>query len=199
MHSGQNGPPFEGQTPAGAAPPEQIFQAPPQANIPLSMVGAALGAGVGAAIWFGIAYATNYEIGFVAILVGALAGWGAALLGGARNTAVGIIAATFGVVGIVGGSYANFHLQVHGDAAKEELRQVFYDQNAGDPEFAALSPAEKEATFEMFYELVMANITYVEYLKQETRDLLFMLLFGGLGLYYGFRVGAGITKEGSVW
>jgi len=29
--------------------------------------------------------------------------------------------------------------------------------------------------------------------------LLMLLLFGGLGVYYGFRVGSGMTRRGGIW
>jgi hypothetical protein len=60
------------------------------------------GALVGALVWFGVAWATNYEIGWIAWGVGVLAGAG--MLVGYRqtDTIAGILAAVISLVGILG-------------------------------------------------------------------------------------------------
>jgi hypothetical protein len=72
------------------------------ARLPAALLGSLLGALVGAAVWAGIVIATDYEIGYVAVLVGFLAGKGAALAtrGGHGPLAqkVAVVGALFGLV-----------------------------------------------------------------------------------------------------
>lgn len=69
-----------------------------------SMIGAAIGAGV----WFGVAVATAREIGYIAVLVGGLAGYGMYL--GARDVSpfTGVLSAAIAVAGIVAAKVAVF-------------------------------------------------------------------------------------------
>jgi hypothetical protein len=79
------------------------------ANVPLAVVGAALGAAVGGGVWFAIEHFAHYQIGFIAILCGAAAGWGAVVLAKGHGFTIGVIAAAFGLLGVVGGSYGSFY------------------------------------------------------------------------------------------
>lgn len=58
----------------------------------LPIVGAAVGGAIGAMIWAALVYFTSFEMGYVAILVGALCGYGARMGGGAETTGGGMIA-----------------------------------------------------------------------------------------------------------
>ena len=181
--------------------PHTPAQMPPGGNIALSVVGAFGGAAVGAIIWFAIAHYANLEIGYIAILIGALAGWGAIALGKLRNNLVGIIAAVAGLSGIVGGSYASYYIQLHGEEFRASLREYFDEALAEDPEGATLTLQEQEAAFEKYYNKVVNSYEY-SYFKittEDAKELLFLILFGGFGLYYGYRVGSGQVKKGSVW
>ena len=106
----------------------------PVPGIAMSLVGAVLGAAVGAGIWLAVGYATGFEIGYIAILVGALAGWGAVLLGKTRSPAVGMIAAVAGLAGVIGGSYANYQVSLRSDSTREAFRsglmESWHDMNA---------------------------------------------------------------------
>lgn len=188
----------QNQRPPIAAAPDETQQPP---SLVMSAVGAAIGAGAGALVWFGIAYVLGIEFGYVAILVGSLAGWGAVWLGRVRNEAVGCIAAVAGVVGILLGSYGGYHHGFHIETAKAELRQEFYyTKTIEDPGFDYLSAEQKEAQFERaFQDAVRTAPGYFASLTEEPFDLLIMLVFGGLGLYYGYRVGSGQSGHKSVW
>lgn len=71
-----------------------------------AVAGATIGAAIGALIWGMVAKFTGYELGWVAWGVGALAGFGAAFLGG-RGQAMAITAAALALGGIfVGKVYA---------------------------------------------------------------------------------------------
>jgi hypothetical protein len=99
--------------------------------IPLKgIVGAAVGAAIGALIWALVSKFTGYEIGWIAWGVGALAGFGAVMMGG-RGRAMAVIAAVLALAGIfVGKVYAvelalGDHLGKEADAA---LTQEAYEE-----------------------------------------------------------------------
>jgi hypothetical protein len=72
-----------------------------------SLLGGAVAAVVGAVVWAGIVIGTGYEVGYVAIGVGALCGFGTAL-GSRGQTGVmtGAIAVVFAILGICVGKFA---------------------------------------------------------------------------------------------
>jgi hypothetical protein len=191
----------EGQSyPHQAARPRAASAAANQ-NLALSAIGAAVGAGFGGLIWFGMAYVSGMEFAMVAALVGAMAGWGAVWLGKTRSEAVGCIAAVIGVIGIFIASYAAFHHGMHVELAKAQFRNDFYyAQTIENPDFDGMSAPEKEALFEQAYQGAVATAPgYWGSLKEDPLGLIMMILFGGFGVYYAFRVGSGITGEGSFW
>ncbi|MFL5345927.1 MAG: hypothetical protein ACJ8AT_14145 [Hyalangium sp.] len=76
------------------------------ARFPLALAGGAAGALVGAVIWAVIVVATDYEIGYVAVLVGYLAGRGVKLgAGKGRGQPLQIAAAGMAVFGLVIAKY----------------------------------------------------------------------------------------------
>ena len=76
------------------------------ARFPIALAGGAAGALVGAIIWAVIVVATNYEIGYVAVLVGYLAGHGVKLgAGKGRGQTLQIAAAGMSVFGLVIAKY----------------------------------------------------------------------------------------------
>jgi hypothetical protein len=76
------------------------------ARFPMALAGGAAGALVGAVIWAVIVVATNYEIGYVAVLVGYLAGHGVKLgAGKGRGQTLQIAAAGMAVFGLVIAKY----------------------------------------------------------------------------------------------
>ncbi len=76
------------------------------ARFPVALAGGAVGALVGAVIWAVIVVATNYEIGYVAVLVGYLAGQGVKLgAGKGRGQTLQIAAAGMAVFGLAIAKY----------------------------------------------------------------------------------------------
>ena len=70
-----------------------------------SVIGSLVGALIGAAIWAGIAIATEYEIGYAAVLIGILAGCGAKILSPGDIVALGMTAALCSIFGVLAGKY----------------------------------------------------------------------------------------------
>lgn len=58
-------------------------------NLLMAVIGASIGAAIGAGIWCAIEYFINMQFGYVAILCGALAGWGAATMAQQKSPPVG--------------------------------------------------------------------------------------------------------------
>jgi hypothetical protein len=70
----------------------------------LGTVGAIFGALLGAIAWGAISAATHFQIGYMAVGVGFLAGYGMRTLGGGRDRADGVIAAVVAFLGCVLGN-----------------------------------------------------------------------------------------------
>lgn len=68
-------------------------------GIPGALVGGLLAALIGAAIWAAVTVITNFQIGFMAIGVGILAGLGVRHLGGGSGPIYGILGAVFALIG----------------------------------------------------------------------------------------------------
>lgn len=82
------------------------LDSPRVAAIPLSLVGGLIGAAIGAGIWAAVAYFLDMEVGYVAIIMGFLSGFGAVLLsGGKRGAGIGLIAVVTALAGIATGKY----------------------------------------------------------------------------------------------
>lgn len=75
-------------------------------------IGGCIGGAAGAAIWAAIAYFTNFEIGYVAVLVGFLTGVGVhvASMGRGAGVIAGALAALIAIASIGAGKYAAHHL-----------------------------------------------------------------------------------------
>lgn len=105
-------PPYGGQPAYGAAAIASDAVVEPEKRVTFlallgAIIGGLLGAAAGAAIWAAIAYFTEMEVGYVALLVGALAGGGAVLFSGRRRgLLIVIIAILMSLLGIVVGKYA---------------------------------------------------------------------------------------------
>jgi hypothetical protein len=75
-------------------------------RFPLAVVGGAAGAIVGALIWAAIVVATNFEVGYVAVLVGFLAGTGVKLgAGKGRSESLQALAAGMAFFGLAVSKY----------------------------------------------------------------------------------------------
>jgi hypothetical protein len=88
---------------------ELAAQAPTPAAFPLAIVGGTVGALAGAAVWVGIAVAANVEVGWIAVLVGWLAGQGVKLgANGKRGMPLQVLACILAVVGMFAAKYGIF-------------------------------------------------------------------------------------------
>lgn len=75
-------------------------------SITSAAVGAAIGAALGGAIWAAIVHFTGFEVGYVAVGVGALAGFGAVTAAkGQTSRNTGVAAAVCAVLAILGAKY----------------------------------------------------------------------------------------------
>lgn len=98
------------------------------------MIGALLGGLVGAATWAAVVYWTGYEIKYVAVGVGALAGLGSRKLGGGRDYHLGLFAASCALVAILLGQFvaAKVYIANFGAAEVAELDYKFKMERAKD-------------------------------------------------------------------
>lgn len=216
----------------------------PGGSLLMSVVGAAGGAAVGAGIWMLVGYLASLEIGYIAILVGALAGWGAVLLGKTQSPTVGVISAVAGLAGVVAGSYGGYCIVLHSDdtrqtvyagmmdtwhgmtalefigqADADRIAEESYqeDRDSGDlpaatsldeyrkkfrtnlrrmkaDKFVKQMPEQDRAALmdEVYQQWLSSDdVGYLKLLTEDVKETAFLILFAGLGLFYGFRVGVG--------
>jgi len=94
-------------------------------RIGLPIIGGLIAAIVGGAVWAAIAASTEYEVGLIAILIGALTGYSVVLFSNKRIATVHkIIAVIFALLGILLGKYLTviyFTSQLFGDIGMMEL------------------------------------------------------------------------------
>jgi len=157
----------------------------------LAGVGAFLGASLGAFAWFLIEFYVNYQIGYIAVASGALAGLGAVRLGKRNGVDVGCIAAIAGLAGILGGSYASYYAAVRSDETREEVVSAVTEMEGYDE----ASFEDRETAIEAVYQDFLDTVTYFDYAED---GLMFLLLFGGFGVYYGYRTGVGDSAAQKV-
>lgn len=121
-----------------------------------ALLGGVVGAVIGGAIWAAVAYFTEYEIGYIAILVGALTGILAVLFsGGRRGIPIQFIAVLTALLGIVVGKYAAVYLvgmkSIYAEAGREMSLTILQDVSPIQPQIiqgifedivAALAPLD---------------------------------------------------------
>ena len=73
-------------------------------NLALGILGGAIGAAVGAALWALITRLTNFQIGFMAVGVGFLTGYGVRRLGQGVDISFGIVGAVLSLAGCLAGN-----------------------------------------------------------------------------------------------
>ena len=78
-------------------------------NLPLGILGGAIGGLLGAVIWAAVSYFTEYQIGWLAVGVGFLVGFGVRLLGKGIDRIYGILGGVIALVSVLlGNLLANF-------------------------------------------------------------------------------------------
>src|ERR1700686_5879050 len=73
-------------------------------SLPLGIVGGLIGAAVAAALWAAITAATHFQIGYMALAVGFIAGFGVRTLGRGVDRSFGIAGAGLSFLGCVAGN-----------------------------------------------------------------------------------------------
>jgi hypothetical protein len=88
---------------------ELAAQVPGGSNLLVAVVGGLVGALAGAMVWAGVAIATNFEVGYIAVLVGFLAGLGVKKgAGPQRGALLQYLAASLAVMGLLAAKYLVF-------------------------------------------------------------------------------------------
>lgn len=127
-------------------------------NLVLGIFGGAVGAAMGAALWAAITVITNYQIGYMAIAVGILAGFGVRYLGKGIDTSFQIAGAVLSLVGCLVGNLA--------------VILIFTSRETG----IAMSELISELTPGVVIELFRMTFSIID------------LLFYGLALSIGYKV-----------
>jgi hypothetical protein len=91
-------------------------------NLGLGAIGGILGAAVGAGIWAGITALTNFQIGWMAVGVGFLVGYGIKKFGQGIDVSFGIMGAVLALVGCLAGNLLTICV-----SAAKELNVPFLD------------------------------------------------------------------------
>jgi hypothetical protein len=123
----------------------------------ISAIGGAI---VGAFVWGGIAYLTNYEVGYVAWGIGALVG-GLARFMGSRGQTAGIVCGVLALASIAGGKYlatkwtirAGIDESISMALTEEAYREALTDAR----DFAALESRDQYAEFMVSHNFTAAQ------------------------------------------
>lgn len=156
-------------------------------RLAISIALCAAGAFVGGLIWYGIAIATNYEIGLIASVAGILSGIGMKM-GMQRDSAIGgVVAVVFTIAAIIGAKYMISHSffttlmpnlvaseeQMYASALTYALTDESFESQDVSPENARVTPVgEDPKTYvDPFDEATIDQMNdqqYEEYLSTET-------------------------------
>jgi hypothetical protein len=126
-------------------------------NFALGAVGGIVGASLGALAWASVSAATGYSIGYVAVGIGWLVGYGVRTLGGGMSKSYGYLGAALSLAGCVAG---NFGALVAGDAKASNI-----------PLGTLLSGLDPGSVFHA----MTANFDVMD------------VLFYGISLYFGYK------------
>ena len=130
---------------------------PPSSNFPLALAAGAGAAVVGALAWAAVTYATNYQIGFMAVGIGVLVGFVVRRVGRGDAPHFGYASAALALAGCLLGNV----LTIYAIAAKELNISVT----------TAASQLDSATVLEVF----QAGFSPID------------LLFYGLAIYYGYK------------
>jgi hypothetical protein len=128
-----------------------------QQNLGLGLAGGAIGAAIGAGLWAVITAATNYQIGFMAIGVGVLTGYGVRRLGRGVDPVFGYAGAVLALAGCAAGNVMAVMIVV------------------ANHEHMALSLIASRMTPAIAWQMLTDGFGPIG------------VLFYGLGLYYGYK------------
>lgn len=153
---------------------DRVFSGP---NKLKGMIGAFLGGTVGALAWAATVYFTGYEIRYVAVAVGALAGLGSRVIGGGRDYHLGLFASACALVAILAGQF--FAAQAYLDKTiSVELAKMEYEnrlEQARDAESLRTEDDYKEflaaRKSELFKPVAPESITSKAVVEFQTAEL----------------------------
>jgi hypothetical protein len=128
-----------------------------QQNLGLGLAGGAIGAAIGAALWGIITALTNFQIGWEAVGVGFLAGYGVRRLGKGIDPIFGYVGAAFSLLGCGAGNVLAVMIAV--------------SNHSGTP----LSTIAAHMNLQIAWDMIVADFSPID------------VLFYGLGIYYGYR------------
>lgn len=154
-------------------------------NLVLTILGASGGAAAGAVVWFLLEYFVRFQIGYVAILCGWLAGVCAVRVGNVRGRSVGVIAALAGGLGVLVGSYAAFQANVNQvDSQILTVPGLSTDLTPGAADEAE-PPADDPPLAEP-----ADDYPILDFYADHPGELAWILIFGIIGMGAGFAVGS---------
>lgn len=109
-------------------------------------LGAAGGALLGMVVWVAIGYFTGFEVGYVAVAIGAAAGFGATLVAGATecDTTTGVVAGAISVLAVLGAKYAVIYMVVEKTVSNVVVQHVITEDDVKN-ELADAIVEEREA------------------------------------------------------
>jgi uncharacterized membrane protein YsdA (DUF1294 family) len=126
-------------------------------NLGLGLAGGAVGALIGAVLWAAITAASHFQIGFMAVGVGLLTGYGVRTLGKGIDPIFGYAGAVLSLLGCVAGNILAVMIVV---STQQHIP------------FAALA---SHMTPQLAWRMLAADFNVID------------VVFYGLGLYYGYR------------
>jgi hypothetical protein len=127
-------------------------------NLPLGVIAGTVASLAGAGVWAGVTIATNYQIGFMAIGIGFLVGFGVRSFGKGVSNTFGIVSAAFSILGCALGNLLTASAMV---AAQEDI-----------PFLSLIA----QLNLELIQELMVAFFQPMD------------LLFYGIAIYYGYKL-----------
>jgi hypothetical protein len=122
---------------------ELAAQEPGGSRLALAAAGGLGGALAGALVWAGIAVSTQLEVGYVAVLIGFLTGYGVKLgAGKQRGPTLQYAASVLSVVGLIAAKYAIFAYVAVSTVAAQGIEVSYFDER-----LRALFPAFLKESF----------------------------------------------------
>lgn len=127
-------------------------------DLPLAAAGGLVGASIGAAIWAAIVIATNFEVGYVAVLVGFLTGMGVKVATGKRGNDLQLTAAVLAIVGLLIAKYLIFAWLMSQASATQGNPIAWYD-----PRLIPLFPrliVQMSSPFDLLWIFIAVSAAY---------------------------------------
>jgi hypothetical protein len=141
------------------------------------VIGALIGGLIGAVLWAASVYLTGYEIRYVAIGVGALAGLGSRTLGGGRDYHLGLFASACAFAAILVGVYFGAKLYTQKTISVQVATFEYNERIEKAKEAATLTTQEEYKDFiaasksTIFRPVAPASITAKEVIEFQTTEL----------------------------